>query len=144
VLLVDRPTTWNDMYDSTAAREPKDGHRINQAVNVIRDNATVARLDTPCLLGITEFPLHSIAEDAICQNFTALIFLGELLSKSTRDNVKIGLCCLQGKVGMEQLPPTPTELGPVLLAEPDMMRALNNQFSMGYMLENVLNMPHEG
>ncbi len=97
-------------------------------------------MDTGELLAIEDESLvvHHMAKDVLCGQCSALMFLDERLARSSQSSPKFGLCCLNGKVSLDPLPPTPAELGPLLLNEPDLTRTLNNLFAMGSMQANVL------
>ena len=45
-----------------------------------------------------------------CPNCHALHFAAEKLSRSTRNNLKFGMCCLTGQIDLPLFPPTPREL----------------------------------
>src|SRR6266403_5365379 len=55
--------------------------------------------------------VHSLGEmTVICSHCHALHWLPESLSHSTNNNIRFGMCCLEGKISLEPLHPAPPEL----------------------------------
>src|SRR6266403_1572611 len=55
--------------------------------------------------------VHSLGEmTVICSHCHALHWLPESLSHSTNNNIRFGMCCIEGKISLEPLHPAPPEL----------------------------------